>query len=295
MNIPQANELKLSGPKGTQYYGGNQDWYSSNSWAMAGCGSVAGANALRCLARHNKEVRKSIISSKKLPSQIKSALCSPDISLENYSLLMTDVYCKMKAGEIFPINRIYDRSVRGKKLFNYIKPNLGLTNTGFIIGIIRYAFKFGLNIKVSFLPTAFCDLSSGRDFIEKGLKEAGSVVILTSYNRHNIRLFPRNSSLEQPLEAGRNGYDAQMKCHFATITDIDTDSNRILMTTWGKPAIGDLNEIASSWQSIKSFQSTLMYISPSTRRESLQSILDSWKPYVFGTIQAIIRRNLYVS
>ena len=294
MNIPQANELKLSGIKGTQYYGGNQDWYSSNSWAMAGCGSVAGANALRCLARHNRDVRRSIISSKKLPSQIKSALCSPSASSDNYSLLMTDVYNKMKAVEIFPINRIYDKSERGKKIFNYIKPNFGLTNTGFIIGIIRYAFKIGLCIKVSFLPTAFCDFENGRDFIEKGLKESGAVVILTSYNDHNIRLFPGNSSLEQPLESSQKGYDARMKCHFATITDIDSENDRLLITTWGRPAIGDLKEIAASWQSIKGFQSTLMYISPSTRQESIKSILNSWKPYVFGTIQAIIRRNLYI-
>lgn len=287
MNITRANQLKIDGPNGSKYYGGNQDWYSSNTWAMGGCGSVAGANALRSLARSNKQVRRDIINSKRLPSEVKSALCAISPSKENYSHLMTGIYNMMWAIELFPLNKLYDKCTRGDKRFRFIKPNCGLTNTGFIIGIIRYAARIGLNVKVRFLPTAYVDKSTGADFIKDGLQKSGSVVLLTSYNKHNLHMFPSDSKLESRLESSYKGYDASMKCHFATITDMDIDTDRLLITTWGQPAVADFNEVAKSWHSIKAFESTLMYIEPCTKAESIHCILSSWRPYVGGIVQSI--------
>lgn len=293
MNIPRANELKISGINGAMYYGGNQEWYSSNTWAMGGCGSVAGANVLRCLARCNKNVRNIIRDSSKLPSEVKSALCSDLPTREHFSLLMTSIYKSMWAIELFPLNRIYDRYTRGTRFFSFIKPNFGLTNTGFIIGIIRFASRIGLDIEVQSLPTAFCDSQKGLDFIREGLSQSGAVVLLTSYNKHNLQLYPSNSSLEAPLNETCTATSSSMKCHFATITDVDTNTNRLLITTWGRPATVDYSELAQSWKSIKGFESTLMYITPSTRSESKASMLRSWRPYVYGILQSLLRRFLY--
>lgn len=291
MNINRVNQLIITGPNGSKYYGGNQDWYSSNTWAMGGCGSIAGANSLRSLARCNRDVRQSIVTSSKIPSEVKSALCSINTTKEHYSYLATSIYNKMWAFEIYPLNKLYDTHKRGHKLFKIIRPNQGLTNTGFIIGIIRYARKLGVNLTVNTIPTAFCDKEYARDFIKKGLSKSGSVVIMTSYNKHNLHMFPSDSDLTKRLDTTYKGYNATMKCHFATITDMDGD--RLLMTTWGQPAVCDFNELAKSWQSIKAFESTLMYIEPTSKTQSSKCLIDSWKPFVYGIMQAVSRRFLY--
>lgn len=288
MNIPRAKILQLHDDNGVCYYGGDQGWYSSNTKAMSGCGSVSGANVLRMLAKTDDAFKDSILASHKMPIQVKEAICSNKVSREFFSLLMTGIYKTMGAMEVFPLNLIYDKKERGSKPLLRIPPNFGQTNTGFIIGIIRFARKIGVNIAVKHLNTAFIDKETARAFIEEGLQKAGSVVMLTSYNKHSLKMYPASSDFDKPLEKQPGSYDSSMKCHFVTITDMDKD--RLLITTWGKPAVGDFNEISSSWKSIKAFESTLMYIYPSTKEESTKSILLSFVPFVKGILQTIIRK-----
>ena len=155
MNIPRARQLQIQGPDRKISYGGDQRWFSSNTRALGGCGSVAGANVLRCLARCDKEFVDAIRTSGKIPAQIKDALCSDNPGHENFSLLMTGVYETMGSFEIFPLNRIYDRKERSSKVFTRLKSTFGLTNVGFIIGIIRFARKMGLDITVEYKACAF--------------------------------------------------------------------------------------------------------------------------------------------
>lgn len=287
MNINRAKILQFQDDKGNSYYGGDQSWFSSNTHALAGCSSVSGANVLRMLARTNSDFNKDIENSHKIPSQVKSAICSQKANREFFDILMTGMYKTMGAMEVFPFNRIYDKKERNSKFLFHIPPNMGQTNTGFIIGIIRFARKMGVNISVKHFNTAFASKENARKFIEEGLQKAGSVVMLTSYNKHPVRIYPAASNFDKPLEAQPGSYDASIKCHFTTITDIDGD--RLLITTWGKPAVGDMNVITKSWKSIKAFESTLMYIEPSTKKESNISLLLSFVPFVKGILQTIIR------
>ncbi len=285
MNISRARQLQIPGPDRKRSYGGDQKWFSSNTKAAGGCGSVAGANALRSLARCDAAFRQSINASKIIPAQIKEALCSDTPGHESFSLLMTGVYETMGSFEIFPLNLIYDRTSRSSKPFTVLKSTLGLTNTGFIIGIIRFARKLGIDIAVRSLPCAFCSKEEAEGFIREGLKTSGSVVMLTCQNRHNARLFAPDSDLSERLTEGT---DAPIKSHFTTITDIDKD--RLLITTWGKPGIIDFNELAGSWKSIKAYEASLMYVVPSSRSEATSCMLSSWKLFASGVGHALVRR-----
>ena len=285
MNISRAKQLQMQGPDRKPCYGGNQLWFSSNTRAAGGCGSVAGANALRALARCSSEFRDMITASGTLPEQLKDALCSDDPGHQNFSLLMTGVYETMGSFEIFPFNRIYDRVERSSKFFSRIKSTFGLTNVGFIIGIVRFARKFGLDITVRSLPTAFCSKEEARSFISEGLRQSGSVVLLTCRNRHNARLFNADANLDDKLIEGK---DTPIKSHFVTITDIDKD--RLLITTWGKPGIVDLNELAGSWKSIRAYESSLLYIVPGTRKDATSCMLGAWKLFMSGIGHSIARR-----
>ncbi|MCR5301497.1 MAG: hypothetical protein K6E49_03555 [Lachnospiraceae bacterium] len=285
MNITRAKQLQITGPDKKPCYGGNQLWFSSNTRAAGGCGSVAGANVLRALAMTNADFRNSIISSKIIPPQVKDAICSNNPGHENFVLLMTGVYETMGALEVFPLNRIYDRKDRSSKAFKRIKSTFGLTNVGFIIGIIRFARKFSLDLTVRSMPAAFLTKEKAREFIAEGLKESGAVVMLTCRNRHNARLFPPDADLNKRLI---DGNDTGIKGHFTTITDMDND--RLLITTWGKPGIVDLNELAGSWRSIRAYEASLMYIRPSTRKEATSCMLSAWKLFTSGIGHALVRR-----
>lgn len=287
MDIKRAKQLQLSGPNGKNYYGGDQDWFSSNTRAQGGCSSVAGANVLRAYARMNRDFRTKITGNRNIPRQIKEALCIEKPSKDCYSILMTGIYNKMHAFEIPILRKIYDKRERNSKFFKILSPNQGQTNTGFIIGIIRFARSMGLDIKVNYMPTAFVSSEKGRDFIEKGLEKSGAVVIMTSYNKHKLQIHSANASLEEKL---LNGYESSMRTHFATITDMDGD--RVLITTWGKPAIGDYNEISSSWHSIKAFESTLMYIEMSDRASANKCMMNAYKSFLFGIVQSISRGKI---
>ncbi len=285
MNINRAKQLQITGPDRKPCYGGNQLWFSSNTKAAGGCGSVAGANALRSLARCNEEFRNLVSQSKKIPAQIKDALCSNNPGHESFSLLMTGVYETMGAMEVFPLNLIYDRRDRSSKAFTRLKSTFGQTNTGFIIGMIRFARKFSIDLTVKSLPAAFVSKEKARQFITEGLRASGSVVMLTCRNRHNARLFAQDADLDGRLI---DGNDTKIKSHFTTITDIDGD--RLLITTWGKPGIVDLNELAGSWQSIRAYEASLLYILPATRKEATSCMLSAWKIFMAGIGHALMRR-----
>lgn len=287
MNTNRAKQLLITAPDSKPAYGGDQGWFSSNTRAQGGCSSIAGANALRALCRTNNEFRTEVKNNRKLPCEIKDALLSNVPGRDVFEILMTGIYNTVGAFVLFPLNLIYDKCSRNNVFFGKVRPNQGQTNVGAIVGIIRFARKFGLNLAVKSLPAPFLSKEKARDFIEEGLKTSGSVILLTSYNEHNVRLYNATASLDEHLDKSF-GWDASVKCHFTTITDMDGD--RILITTWGKPAVIDFNELAGSWQSIKAFESTLMYLYPSTRSEATRCMLGSWKVFISCIFHSIIRR-----
>lgn len=284
MNIPRALQLQITGPDRKKSYGGDQGWFSSNTKAAGGCGSVAGANALRALALLDEGFRKQITSSKTIPAPVKDAMCSKDPGRESFALLMTGVYETMGSFEIFPLNLIYDRKDRSKTPLSKVKSSLGRSNMGFIIGLIRFMRKFSIDIAVKSLPVAFATKEKARDFITEGLRTSGSVVMLTCRNKHNVRLFDADADLTKRLVEGR---DTPIKSHFTTITDIDLD--RLLITTWGKPGVVDFNELVGSWQSIRAYEACLMYIVPATKKEATKCMFSAWKLFFAGIYHVLTR------
>ena len=273
--ISRENLLKITDSKGNVYYGGNQDWYSSNTRAQGGCSSVAGANALRALARSDKLCHDTIRSSKKMPVEIRNALLKKECRRDDFLMLMTGIYNTMRSFEVFPLNIIYDRNKRSSKCFKYLKANNGRSSIGFISGVIRFAKKIGLNLACKALPTAFAGKKSVIDFIREGLTVSGSVAILTSYNKHAITTL-------NPTQC------STMKCHFATITGMD--DSKIFLSTWGKSGYAEIDEWVTSLNSIKAWESTLFYFVPTTKRLRNLSLLTSFFPFVKGILQALKRK-----
>ena len=294
-----TNYLKLSikDENGNCYYGGDQSWFSSNTRAMAGCSSVAGVNTLRLLCSTRQEAWDAIRESKTVPSPIKNALLHKNVLRDDYLMLMTGMYEVMKAFEIFPLNLIYDRHSRDNKFFKYVKPNTGRSSIGYIIGVLRYAQKSGLYLKYHALPTAFCSKEEASEFIRKGLEESGCVTLLTSYNKHDLKVFHPTMMDRLTTDSSDNAFnecpcgDTYMKCHFAIISDIKT--NQVMISTWGKIATANFNDLVKSWHSIKAWESALFYFTPATKKEMRHSLLTAWIPFVKGIVQAIIRKRVH--
>ena len=239
-----------------RYYGGNQDWYSSNTMAYAGCGSVAAANMLRVLAGRYPDAftgTDSEIGTLTDEKYYKSSLLK----------LMADIYNTMLVFETPLIRRIYDfgkQKNRGRKLYKYLIPSFGMSICGFIQGTLRFCESKGLLLHSHSLPTAFISRKRGIDFIKRGLETSGSVVILTSLNRHPLKLYNG--------ECGRleKGYDTKygMKSHFALITGIESqdDVDTLVISTWGRVASVEYSQLYKSWQSPLAFTSCLFYFTP---------------------------------
>ncbi len=230
---------------GESFYGGNQAWFESNTRAYAGCGPVAAANLLLCLGG-------------KYPDLIKK---NPTSFLSNgkemFIDLMNDIYATMGTLEVPVLNAIYDRCSRDNRFFKKVAPNNGRSLWGFTKGVLCYAKNLGIDLHAHTLPTAFRSYESGLRFIESGLEQSGSVVLLTSFNRHPLTLFSGGcGEPAKPYEL-KSG----MKNHFATITGISA-GNTLLLSTWGRLAAVNYDSLYSSWQSRKAFDSALFYFTP---------------------------------
>lgn len=288
MNTLIAKQLYINEDKEHSFYGGDQGWFTSNTRAMGGCSSIAAANSLRALCRKDKELCSKILSSPNVPRPVKNALCSDVPTKEDYSIFMTGVYNTIGTGEIFPLNKLYDKGARGRKPFHIFRPTLGRSSIGFIFGIIRFARKFNMNIKVNALTTAFIDSTKAHDFIEKGLHTSGAVVMLTSYNKMSLKLLPSNCKLDDIDNSPCTNTVTQN--HFTTITGMKDD--RLLISTWGKAAIASFTEISKSWHSYKAYESTLFYIEACSRSESNKCIKKCMIPFIKAFIATIIRHNI---
>ena len=117
MNINRAKLLQIYKDGKAYSYGGDQDWYSSNTHAMGGCGSVAGAEALRCLIMSNKSLSDTVKSSASIPYWFKGATCSVRPDKSDFEILMHAVYRKMHCFEMPIIRKKYDNSARGQGIY----------------------------------------------------------------------------------------------------------------------------------------------------------------------------------
>ncbi len=242
---------------GTDHYGGDQGWYVSNTQAFAGCGAVACANMLRVLAVKYPDKFKDARVSDEL-----HALSDRDYYKDEFIKFMGSVYKSMLVFEIPVIRRIYDMCNRGNKVFKRILiPSFGMNIGGFIRGSLRFCKSRGLMLHMHSLPTAFCPYDKGLEFIKEGLDKCGAVVILTSHNRHPLKLYSGGTGRLEKGYDSKNGISS----HFMTITGIEDDEHGkplVKLTTWGRVASVPYEKLNRSWQLTRAFASCLFYLTP---------------------------------
>lgn len=242
---------------GRKYYGGDQNWYGSNTMAFAGCGSVACANMLRMLAH-------------KYPSKFNDEGVSGELRAltddvyykDDFTGLMGNIYKSMLVLEIPFIRKIYDSVKRDNKIFKIIPSSLGLSLNGFINGTLRYCMRRGLLLHAHSLPTAFCSYDRGLEFIREGIDRSGCVIMLTSLNRHPLRLY----SGDNGELTGGSDTKKGVRSHFMTITGIeenkDGSSPLIKISTWGRAATVPFDKLNRSWHRTRAYTSCLYYFTP---------------------------------
>lgn len=221
---------------GQKYYGGNQSWFELNTRARSGCGHVAGINSFLTLTG------------------------GFPIEKSKYITLMNEMYRTMGAIEVPILNRIYNKSSRDAKFFKKITPNFGQCTPGYILGMLRYSKKHGLRLKPHLHLTFLCSHKKGLDFIRDGLKKNGCVTMLTSHNRHPLTVYSDNTS----ASSTPSDYKGGMKNHFVTITDIEENQGRVklLISTWGRIASVDYDDLVRSWHRPGALQSAMFYFTP---------------------------------
>lgn len=216
-----------------EYYGGDQAWFMRNTQARSGCGHVAALNAFLTLT-HRFPIDKAA-----------------------YMRYMHEMYRCMGAFETPILRKIYDMN-RNIAICRLIPPSFGQNSIGFILGMLRFAKRRGLSLRSRFCPTFFCSYKRGLAFIKKGLEECGAVTMLTARNRHPLTLYSSTVSASTPQ--GTTG----IKNHFVTITGIDesTPHVKLFISTWGRIATVDYEDLVRSWHTLGALQSAMYYFSP---------------------------------
>ncbi|MCR5735862.1 MAG: hypothetical protein K6G22_14775 [Lachnospiraceae bacterium] len=253
-NAPNDPLIITDNKDGKKYYGGDQSWFDKNTRAYAGCGVVAGVNVLRTLMQRDSSIKTDVGEDLKIMKK-------SDISRDEYTGLMNKMYKKMLVYEIPGINMIYNASKRGSKLFKVFIPSFGMSPDGFIRGVLKFAKDNGILLHSHSIATAFQSYEKGLSFIKEGLEKSGAVVIMTSFNKHPLKLYPKPDDK-------KNASNTSMKSHFATITEIlynDGGDPVLKLSTWGKMATVTYKELYETWQKRCAYTSTLFYF---TRAES---------------------------
>lgn len=217
------------------YYGGDQAWFARNTQARSGCGHIAALNSFLTLT-HRFPIDKS-----------------------TYIGYMNEMYRTMGAFEVPILRRIYDMN-KDVRICRLIPPNFGQSSLGFILGMLRFSKRRGLALRSRFRMTFFCSYRSGLRFIKKGLQENGAVTLLTARNHHPLTLYSDRTSLSSaPQKAGK-----EMRNHFVTITGIDETSSKVRLTisTWGRIATIDYDDLVKSWHTLGALQSAMYYFIP---------------------------------
>ncbi len=216
-----------------EYYGGDQAWFPRNTQAHSGCGHVAALNSFLMLT-HRFPIEK-----------------------KTYMSYMNEMYKCMGALEVPILRKIYDMN-KNVRICKRIPPSFGQNSLGFILGMLRFAKKRGLALRSRFRFTFFCSYRSGLRFIKRGLKENGAVTLLTARNRLPLTLYSDYTNANKPQSVNK------MRNHFVTITGIEEqgDKTRLIISTWGRIATLDYDELVRSWHTLGALQSAMYFFSP---------------------------------
>lgn len=220
---------------GRAYFGGNQSWFKRNTQARSGCSSIAALNSFLHLTN------------------------AFPMDKASYVKCMDEMYKTMGAFEVPIIRRLYDKKTTSK-IFKIIPPSFGQSTIGYIIGMLRFASHRKVKLKFHLFPSFLHSRSKGLKFIRRGLKENGAVTLLTARNRHPLTLY----SALRSINSGGEDLKGGMRNHFVTITGIDesTDKLRLIVSTWGRIATIDYDELVKSWHKPGALLSSMIYFTP---------------------------------
>lgn len=231
------------------YYGGDQAWFPRNTAFKGGCGPVCGANILTTFADRNP------ICQKKLNISIDE---KHFIAQDEYLTLMQEIYQRMHPFEVPVINHIYDKCTRNNKAFRYIPSTFGVSMPHFTRGVLRYAASKEIYLQYRSRSSIFCSYTRGLTFIKLALANGYPVVLLTTNSKFPFTTYERPYMM--------NGATHTMRRHFVTITGIketgNPDGPELTITTWGKTGTIVYKDLYRSWNSIRSFGSTMLYFIP---------------------------------
>lgn len=208
------NFIEIAQPDGSVSYGGAQAWFEEELGRTSGCGSVAAANMLACLAKKYPDFQKKW----NLDFQENGR-----ISRESFLDFQESVFSFVGS-------------------WRWPKP-MGIGIWRYTRRTLLYAASRQVYLQPHALVTScISDHERPLAFIRGGLKRAGAVTLLTTWNSF-----------------------ADIKNHFITITDIEkTDGGEVLLevSTWGKKAVYSYDEIWQSWQSCRAVGTALVYFTP---------------------------------
>lgn len=231
------------------YYGGDQAWFPRNTAYKGGCGPICAANILTVYADKNPQYQANLgitIDEKHFIAQ------------DEYLHMMKDIYKAMYPIEVPLTSNIYDKCSRSNKVFRYLPATFGVTMAHFARGVMRYAASKNIYLQYRSRTTIFCSYTRGLTFIKLALANGYPVVLLTTNNK-----FPFVTH-ERPYMT--TGTTHKMARHFVTITDIketdDAQGPTLTITTWGKTGTIAYKDLYRSWNSIRSFGSTMLYFTP---------------------------------
>lgn len=229
---PDISFLVSDAENNKAYFGGNQSWFKRNTQARSGCSSIAALNTFLRLTDG-------------FPIE-KSA----------YIKRMNDMYKSMGAIEVPILRKLYDKKTT-LKIFNIIPPSFGQSTIGYIKGMLKYASRNGLKLRFHLFPSFLHSYSRGLRFIKKGLEKAGAVTLLTARNRHPLTLYSALRSIASKPENLKGG----MRNHFVVITGIDDSSDKLklIISTWGRIATIDYDDLVRSWHRPGALLSSMVY------------------------------------
>ena len=242
--------LIVSG-RGRLSYGGHQGWYADRSARAAGCGSVAAANALAVLARHDEAANTAL-----------PLTADADGRYERSSFLryMEGIYSLMGSG------------------FHFQKP-VGISISRYVRSVLKYGLKQGIPLTYEALLTPYCSSERAESFLEEAFDRGQAVTLAMSWN-----------SVVAYFDDFHGPAAETLKNHYVTVSGIETaPDGRILLliSTWGRRGMIRLDELTASWQSCRAVDTALIKFSRASSEKETKKALRTARWLVARTLLRI--------
>ena len=238
----------IAAGRGRLSYGGHQAWYAERSARMAGCGSVAAANALAVLAKSDREAASAL-----------PLAGGPDGRYERtgYLAFMESIYTLMGSG------------------FNFQKP-VGITISRYVRSVLSYGLSRGLYLIPHILLTPYRKADEAEAFLREALLNGQAITLAMSWNRI-VALF--DDDFGPKAETIKNHYMTVSGLEELPDGDID-----LLISTWGRKGRIRFNDLVASWQSPRAVDTALIWFERGASEKDTKKALRTARWLVIRTL-----------